>query len=185
MPRLIIALDMPDAAAGLDPERFTEVIRSAIGENRAGRFGFDKVVAYWADDQLQPEPRPSRWPSETARYAALGRIPRHRWVHVDADLELVDRLEQRLAAMTVHSPTDGLAMSAADVVRGLFEQARHLVIHWHTAEALRELEAAMAPRIITENEIRASSGHPPAGEHAHRMWVDEVGDRPEPPEVTP
>lgn len=154
MPRLIIALDMPDSAAGLAPERFTEVIRSAIGENRAGRFGFDKVVAYWADADHHGDPpprRPSRWPSETARYAALGRIPRHRWDAVDADLDLVDSVERRLATMDLTTP-GSRPFSGADIVRGLFEQARHVVIHWHTAEALREDDPIHTVTVVTSGD---------------------------------
>jgi len=46
MPRLIIALDMPDTAETLDPDRFM----AALGLQRSGRYGWDKATAHWASE---------------------------------------------------------------------------------------------------------------------------------------
>jgi len=153
MPRLIIALDVPDVdPARMNPRYAADMV---LHLDWPPKDGPQVVSAQWSD----PEPRPSRWPSETARHAALGRIPRHRWPAVEADLDLVDRLQERLAAMDLTTP-GSRPFTGADVVRHLFEQARAVVIHWHTAEAHRELEATMAPRLYTEADLAPLRGQP-------------------------
>jgi hypothetical protein len=145
MPRLIIALDMSDVdPARMHPRYAADMV---LHLDWPPENGPEVVSAQWSE----PEPRPSRWPSEMARYAALGRIPRHRWDAVDADLDLVDSVERRLATMDLTTP-GSRPFSGADIVRGLFEQARHVVIHWHTAEALREDDPIHTVTVVTSGD---------------------------------
>jgi len=44
MRRLVITLDMPDSAEGLDPTKFL----AALGMQAPGRFGWTHATAYWA-----------------------------------------------------------------------------------------------------------------------------------------
>lgn len=80
--------------------------------------------------RVLPELHP-RWASHTQRLSALGRIDPCRWPAVEADLELVDRLQVRLGQMTFPHPHGGEPMAADVPLEQLLRAARNTIVHWH------------------------------------------------------